>query len=115
MHNYLQFDLIQVNRVQNETATLYLYFHPTMKSINKFGINIKDLDVDTSKPVCNTLFVALMPTASSSNLLSCTEGFEVPQSMIYVRKLDKGEFVVVQDTLVKELKSIGFEFDFSKI
>jgi len=73
----------------------------------KFGINIKDLDVDTSKPVCNTLFVALMPTASSSNLLSCTEGFEVPQSMIYVRKLDKGEFVVVQDTLVKELKSIG--------
>lgn len=48
-----------------------------------------------------------MPTASSSNLLSCTEGFEVPQSMMYVRKLDKGEFVVVQDTLVKELKAIG--------
>jgi ribonucleoside-diphosphate reductase alpha subunit len=73
----------------------------------KYGIDIKDLDVDTSKPVCNTLFVALMPTASSSNLLSCTEGFEVPQSMMYVRKLDKGEFVVVQDTLVKELKAIG--------
>jgi ribonucleoside-diphosphate reductase alpha subunit len=73
----------------------------------KYGIDIKDLDIDTSKPVCNTLFVALMPTASSSNLLSCTEGFEVPQSMMYVRKLDKGEFVVVQDTLVKELKAIG--------
>ena len=73
----------------------------------KYGIDIKDLDVDTSKPVCNTLFVALMPTASSSNLLSCTEGFELPQSMMYVRKLDKGEFVVVQDTLIKELKAIG--------
>ena len=73
----------------------------------KYGIDIKDLDIDTSKPVCNTLFAALMPTASSSNLLSCTEGFEVPQSMMYVRKLDKGEFVVVQDTLVKELKAIG--------
>lgn len=73
----------------------------------KYGIDIKDLDVDTSKPVCNTLFVALMPTASSSNLLSCTEGFEVPQSMMYLRKLDKGEFVIVQDTLVKELKAIG--------
>jgi ribonucleoside-diphosphate reductase alpha subunit len=73
----------------------------------KYGIDIKDLDIDTTKPVCNTLFVALMPTASSSNLLSCTEGFEVPQSMMYLRKLDKGEFVIVQDTLVKELKSIG--------
>lgn len=73
----------------------------------KFGIKIEDLDIDTSKPVCNTLFTALMPTASSSNLLSCTEGFEVPQSMMYLRKLDKGEFVIVQDTLVKELKAIG--------
>lgn len=73
----------------------------------KYGIDIKDLDIDTSKPVCNTLFIAFMPTASSSNLLSCTEGFEVPQAMVYKRKTDKGEFTIVQNTLVKDLKSIG--------
>lgn len=73
----------------------------------KFGINIKDLDIDTSKPVCNTLFVAFMPTASSSNLLSCTEGFEVPQAMVYKRKTDKGEFTIVQNSLVEDLKKEG--------
>jgi ribonucleoside-diphosphate reductase alpha subunit len=74
----------------------------------KFGIKIEDLDIDTSKPVCNTLFTALMPTASTSNLLSCTEAFEVPQSMIYLRKLDKGEFIVVQESLVNDLKEINY-------
>ena len=73
----------------------------------KFGIDIKDLDIDTSKPVCNTLFVALMPTASSSNLLSCTEAFEVPQAMVYKRKTDKGEFTIVQNSLVEDLKKEG--------
>lgn len=73
----------------------------------KFGIDIKDLDIDTSKPVCNTLFVAFMPTASSSNLLSCTEGFEVPQAMVYKRKTDKGEFTIVQNSLVEDLKKEG--------
>lgn len=73
----------------------------------KFGIDIKGLDIDTSKPVCNTLFVAFMPTASSSNLLSCTEGFEVPQAMVYKRKTDKGEFTIVQNSLVEDLKKEG--------
>ena len=74
----------------------------------KFGIDITDLDVDISKPVCNTLFTAFMPTASSSNLLSCTEGFEVPQAMVYKRKTDKGEFTIVQNSLVQDLKEAGF-------
>jgi ribonucleoside-diphosphate reductase alpha subunit len=99
-YGYEDYDIQFKDYEKSDYATWNL--HPC-----KYGIDIKDLDVDTSKPVCNTLFVALMPTASSSNLLSCTEGFEVPQSMMYVRKLDKGEFVVVQDTLVKELKAIG--------
>lgn len=73
----------------------------------KYGIKIEDLDIDTSKPVCNTLFVAPMPTASSSNLLSCTESFETPQGMVYKRKTDKGEFTIVQNNLVKDLKEIG--------
>lgn len=71
----------------------------------KWGVH--EHEIDMSKPVANSLFTALMPTASSSNLLGCTEMFEVPQGMVYRRKLDKGEFVVVQRNLVEDLEAIG--------
>ena len=71
----------------------------------KWGVH--ENEIDFSKPVANSLFTALMPTASSSNLLSCTEAFEVPQGMVYRRKLDKGEFVVVQRNLVNDLEELG--------
>lgn len=70
----------------------------------KWGIH--EDEIDMSKPVANSLFTALMPTASSSNLLGCTEAFEVPQGMVYRRKLDKGEFVVVQRNLVDDLEAL---------
>ena len=71
----------------------------------KWGIH--ESEIDMSRPVANSLFTALMPTASSSNLLGCTEMFEVPQGMVYRRKLDKGEFIVVQRNLVEDLDEIG--------
>tara|TARA_R110000851_G_scaffold251971_1_gene404444 strand:+ start:4493 stop:6649 length:2157 start_codon:yes stop_codon:yes gene_type:complete len=71
----------------------------------KWGVH--EQEIDMSKPVANSLFTALMPTASSSNLLGCTEMFEVPQGMVYRRKLDKGEFVVVQRNLVEDLEKLG--------
>jgi ribonucleoside-diphosphate reductase alpha chain len=71
----------------------------------KWGVH--EHEIDMTKPVANSLFTALMPTASSSNLLGCTEMFEVPQGMVYRRKLDKGEFVVVQRNLVEDLEKIG--------
>jgi ribonucleoside-diphosphate reductase alpha subunit len=64
-------------------------------------------EIDLTKKVANSLFVALMPTASSSNLLGCTESFEVPQGMIYKRKLDKGEFIVIQRNLVEDLEKLN--------
>jgi ribonucleoside-diphosphate reductase alpha chain len=70
----------------------------------KWGVH--EHEIDMSKPVANSLFTALMPTASSSNLLSCTEMFEVPQGMVYRRKLDKGEFIVVQRNLVDDLEKL---------
>jgi len=71
----------------------------------KWGIH--ESEIDMSRPVANSLFTALMPTASSSNLLSCTEMFEVPTGMVYRRKLDKGEFIVVQRNLVEDLEELG--------
>lgn len=71
----------------------------------KWGIH--ESEIDMTRPVANSLFTALMPTASSSNLLSCTEMFEVPTGMIFRRKLDKGEFLIVQRNLVEDLEKIG--------
>jgi len=71
----------------------------------KWGVHENEIDI--TKPVANSLFTALMPTASSSNLLGCTEMFEVPQGMVYRRKLDKGEFVVVQRNLVEDLEALN--------
>jgi len=71
----------------------------------KWGVH--ESEIDMSKPVANSLFTALMPTASSSNLLGCTEMFEVPQGMVYRRKLDKGEFIIVQRNLVEDLEKLG--------
>tara|TARA_R110000796_G_scaffold11796_6_gene39630 strand:+ start:5825 stop:7996 length:2172 start_codon:yes stop_codon:yes gene_type:complete len=71
----------------------------------KWGVH--EHEIDMSKPVANSLFTALMPTASSSNLLGCTEMFEVPQGLVYRRKLDKGEFIVVQRNLVEDLEALG--------
>jgi ribonucleoside-diphosphate reductase alpha subunit len=75
----------------------------------KWGIH--ESEIDTTRPVANSLFTALMPTASSSNLLGCTEMFEVPQGMVYRRKLDKGEFIVVQRNLVNDLTKLGLWSD----
>lgn len=71
----------------------------------KWGVY--ETEIDMSKPVSNSLFVALMPTGTSSNLLNCTEAFEVPQGVIYKRKLDKGEFVVIQKNLVEKLEEVN--------
>jgi ribonucleoside-diphosphate reductase alpha subunit len=71
----------------------------------KWGVHEEEIDM--TKKVSNSLFTALMPTASSSNLLGCTESFEVPQGMIYKRKLDKGEFLVIQRNLVADLEKLG--------
>lgn len=71
----------------------------------KWGVH--ENEIDMTKPVANSLFTALMPTASSSNLLGCTEMFEVPQGVVYRRKLDKGEFVVVQRNLVEDLEALN--------
>lgn len=55
----------------------------------------------------NSLLVALMPSASTSILLGCTESFEAPHSNIFVRKLDVGEFTITNKYLVRDLKKLG--------
>lgn len=55
----------------------------------------------------NSLLVAPMPTASTSQILGNNECFEPITSNIYVRRVLSGEFAVVNKYLVKDLIDLG--------
>ena len=55
----------------------------------------------------NSLLVAPMPTASTSQILGFNECFEPFTSNLYTRRTLAGEFVVVNKYLMKELISLG--------
>lgn len=55
----------------------------------------------------NSLLVAPMPTASTSQILGNNECFEPFTSNIYVRRTLAGEFMVINRHLMKELNDIG--------
>ena len=51
----------------------------------------------------NSLLIAPMPTASTSQILGNNESFEPYTSNIYTRRVLSGEFVCVNKHLVKDL------------
>jgi len=55
----------------------------------------------------NSLLVALMPTASTSQILGNNECFEPLTSNIYSRRTLAGEFILVNQYLVNELLELG--------
>lgn len=56
--------------------------------------------------VRNSLLMAPMPTASTSQILGNNECFEPFTSNIYVRRTNAGEFVIVNKYLMKELQTL---------
>jgi ribonucleoside-diphosphate reductase alpha chain len=57
--------------------------------------------------VRNSLMIALMPTASTSQILGNNECFEPMTSNIYTRRTSAGEFILVNKHLIKELNTLG--------
>ncbi|MBA9078439.1 MULTISPECIES: ribonucleoside-diphosphate reductase subunit alpha [Rufibacter] len=57
--------------------------------------------------VRNSLLVAPMPTASTSQILGNNEGFEPYTSNIYVRRVLSGEFMVVNKHLLNDLIALN--------
>ncbi|TAF34245.1 MAG: ribonucleoside-diphosphate reductase subunit alpha [Cytophagales bacterium] len=55
----------------------------------------------------NSLLIAPMPTASTSQILGNNECFEPYTSNIYVRRVLSGEFIVVNAHLVRDLIALG--------
>lgn len=59
------------------------------------------------KGVRNSLLLAPMPTASTSQILGNNEAFEPYTSNIYTRRVLSGEFIVVNKHLLHDLVSLG--------
>jgi ribonucleoside-diphosphate reductase alpha chain len=57
--------------------------------------------------VRNSLLIAPMPTASTSQILGNTESFEPLTSNIYTRRVLAGNFVVLNKYLYNDLKKLG--------
>jgi ribonucleoside-diphosphate reductase alpha chain len=55
----------------------------------------------------NSLLTALMPTASTSQIMGNYEAFEPYRKMIFVRTTLAGEFIVINDHLIKDLKELN--------
>ena len=90
---------------------------PTSKGILQFDMwNIEPSDkydwTKLKESICeyglrNSLLVAPMPTASTSQILGYNECFEPFTSNLYSRKTLAGEFVVVNKYLMRELIELG--------
>ncbi|KAI6232853.1 Ribonucleoside-diphosphate reductase [Aphelenchoides fujianensis] len=57
--------------------------------------------------VRNSLLLAPMPTASTAQILGNNEAFEPYMSNLFTRRVQKGEFQVVNQHLVKDLLELG--------
>ena len=86
---------------------------PSSKGILQFDLwnykPINNYDWDSLKAsiitygLRNSLLIALMPTASTSQILGNTESFEALTSNLYVRRVLSGEFICTNQYLVKDL------------
>jgi ribonucleoside-diphosphate reductase alpha subunit len=85
----LQFDLWGVSR-----DTLYHDWSGTFEALSTFGLR-------------NSLLLAPMPTASTSQILGNNECFEPFTSNLYTRRTLAGEFIVANKWLQRDLMEIG--------
>ena len=84
----LQFDMWGVE------GAPYFPYEKLRENIDRYGLR-------------NSLFVAPMPTASTSQILGNNECFEPFTSNLYLRRTLAGEFVMINKHLVKELTKLG--------
>jgi len=85
---------------------------PDMWSVTPITESEKTLDwaslrKNAARSLRNSLLVAPMPTASTSQILGYTECFEPMTSNIYARRVLAGEFVVVNKYLIEDLMKHG--------
>ena len=94
----LQYDMWEVSPLTKEGVEI---FGETLK------LDWEGLKEKCKKGVSNSLLIALMPTATSSQILNNNECFEPVTSNIYTRSTNSGDYIIVNKHLAKDLKSVG--------
>jgi ribonucleoside-diphosphate reductase alpha chain len=94
----LQYDMWGVNPLTKEGVEI---FGETLK------LDWEGLKEKCKKGVSNSLLLALMPTATSSQILGNNECFEPVTSNIYTRSTNSGDYIIVNKHLARDLKEIG--------
>ncbi len=87
----------------------------TMTKLQKYSPNVEGVGYDWQKlrqniiedGLRNSLLVAPMPTASTSQILGVNECFEPFASNLYVRRVKAGEFIIVNPHLIQDLTDLG--------
>ena len=109
----------ELNYLDDERAGAYSSFigSPASKGILQFDMwgvesssrfNWADLKNNIIRyGLRNSLLIAPMPTASTSQILGNNECFEPFTSNIYSRRTIAGEFIIVNKHLMKELMTLG--------
>ena len=110
--------LVASNKLAKEKGT-YSSFRGSPISEGKFQFDLAGVkpsdryDWDTLRAdimengVRNSLLIALMPTASTSQILGNNECFEPYTSNIYTRSTIAGDFVVINEHMVRDLDKLG--------
>ena len=88
----LQFDMWDIN--PKDTSKMDYDWDSLKNDIKKYGMR-------------NSLLIALMPTASTSQIMGVSECFEPLTSNVFSRKTLSGEFIIVNKYLVKTLVELN--------
>lgn len=86
--------ILQFHMWNHTPSKLFDDWDLLIESVKKYGVR-------------NSLLVAPMPTASTSQILGFSECFEPYTSNIYTRRVLSGEFQVVNENLVRDLIDLG--------
>lgn len=109
----LQFNLWGMN--DDETPSRRRLSSTNINSLQKYPDEVKETGYDwdnlrqriTKGGLRNSLLVAPMPTASTSQILGVNECFEPFASNLYVRRVKAGEFIIVNPHLIQDLTDLG--------
>jgi ribonucleoside-diphosphate reductase alpha subunit len=108
-----------MNLCKNKIYKPYDFFKGSPMSKGIFQFDMWDVqpsdmwDWDTLKAdvkkygVCNSLFMAYMPTASSAKITGSYESFEPMDSNLFNRRVVGGEFLIVNKYLISDLEDLG--------
>jgi ribonucleoside-diphosphate reductase alpha chain len=94
LHTPLSMGEFHFELTRNKPTQLTLDWESLRKKLFKYKIR-------------NTMFIALMPTASSSQILGNVESFELQSSNIYTRKVQAGDFTIINKHLYRDLKELN--------